>query len=292
MTRIASHAGGSSARGREPGGSGDAAATFVEVGSLATQVCVIGSGPTGQVVARRLCGAGLDVVLLEVGGPATPARTAFQLMASGARAVGDRYPDLSHTAYAAVGGTSSGPSIGLAHGDPGGVGIRLRPLAPIDLAPRPAAGLPGWPLGFAELRAATEEAARLFGIASLDNGADLDVLPGAEDLCSAAFHIADRRAFSDPCFDGVAHLDVVTDAPVHSLEPGPDGRVRRAHVRTLTGRELVVEAEAFVLAAATASTCRLLLSSTGAGPAGQLLRAGGQGAHGPPARHRRLAHTR
>lgn len=243
-------------------------ATSLEVGSLTTQVCVIGSGPTGQTVARRIGGAGLDVVLLEAGGTATPTRTAFQLMASGARTVGDRYPDLSHTAYAALGGTSSGPSIGLANGEPGGVGIRLRALDPVDLEPRPAAGLPGWPLSYADLRAATEAAAQLFGITSLDNGVALEVLPGADGLRSVPFHIADRRAFSHPCFDEVANLDVVLDAPVHSLEAGPDGRVQRAHVRTVDGRELVVKAEAFVLAAGTASTCRLLLSSTGVGPAG------------------------
>ena len=242
-------------------------AASVGARSLVTQVCVVGSGPTGQTAALRLSRQGIDVVLLEAGGPAL-SRTSFQLMASGAPAVGERYPDLSHTAYAALGGTSSGPSIALATADSGDVGIRLRPLDPVDLEPRPAAGLPGWPLPYDELWAATEEAARLFRVASLDNGTDLELLPEAHGLRSAPFHIADRRVFSEPDLEAVPNLDVVLEAPVHALAVGSDGRVRRALVRTVGGDGLVVQAEAFVLAMGTASTCRLLLGSTGAGPAG------------------------
>ncbi|MDQ3385138.1 MAG: GMC family oxidoreductase, partial [Actinomycetota bacterium] len=93
-------------------------------------------------------------------------------------------------------------------------------------------------------------------------------LPDAPGLRSAPFHVADRRMFSEPRLEGVPHLQVVLEAPVHTLEVGADGMVRRAHVRTVDGAELVVAADAFVLAAGTASTCRLLLGSEGAGPGG------------------------
>lgn len=230
-------------------------------GSIGTSICVIGSGPVGQTVATHLARAGHDVLVLEAGGESS-SRSAQRLVATVTPALGDGYPDLRDLSSVALGGTSGRPMVRLDAAARAGTGIRLRGLDPIDVEPRPAAGLPGWPLTYGELRAATEVAAGIFGICSLASGEDIELLE-SDGLRTAAFHLTDRRRFSEPCFDDEPRLDVLLDAPVASLEVGPDHRISCAVVHTEDGREIRVHAEAFVVAAAASSTCRLLLSSTG-----------------------------
>lgn len=95
-------------------------------------VCIIGAGPAGITLARRLAAAGASVALMEAGGLELEA-DAQDLYAGDS--VGQEYLALDTSRLRVFGGTS------------GHWGGMCRPLDALDFRPRPWVPMSGWPIG-------------------------------------------------------------------------------------------------------------------------------------------------
>ncbi|HRO12996.1 MAG TPA: GMC family oxidoreductase [Amaricoccus sp.] len=119
-------------------------------------VCVIGSGPAGITLARRLAGRGLDVALMEGGGLEWSEES--QAVYAG-ESVGLSSPDLDIARVRCLGG-SSGHWNGL-----------CRAFEAADMRPRPQNPLSGWPITRADLDPYQAEVAEI-----------LDLVPASDDV--------------------------------------------------------------------------------------------------------------
>ena len=119
-------------------------------------VCIIGAGPAGITLARRLAARGFDVALLEGGGLQWSEES--QDVAVG-ESVGLAYPDLDVARVRCFGG-SSGHWNGL-----------CRAFEAADMRPRPQNPLSGWPIGHADLDPYQAEVAEI-----------LDLVPDGGDV--------------------------------------------------------------------------------------------------------------
>ena len=119
-------------------------------------VCIIGAGPAGITLARRLAARGFDVALLEGGGLEWSEES--QDVAVG-ESVGLAYPDLDVARVRCFGG-SSGHWNGL-----------CRAFEAADMRPRPQNPLSGWPIGRADLDPYQAEVAEI-----------LDLVPDGDDV--------------------------------------------------------------------------------------------------------------
>ena len=119
-------------------------------------VCIIGAGPAGITLARRLAARGFDVALLEGGGLQWSEES--QDVAVG-ESVGLAYPDLDVARVRCFGG-SSGHWNGL-----------CRAFEAADMRPRPQNPLSGWPIGRADLDPYQAEVAEI-----------LDLVPDGGDV--------------------------------------------------------------------------------------------------------------
>jgi choline dehydrogenase-like flavoprotein len=118
-------------------------------------VCVVGSGPAGITLARRLAGRGLDVALMEAGGLDPDPRS--QALYEGELAGLPYYP-LDAARLRFFGGTS------------GHWAGWCRALRPPDFETRPGVPMSGWPISAADLAPYRDEADRI-----------LDLGPAPED---------------------------------------------------------------------------------------------------------------
>jgi choline dehydrogenase-like flavoprotein len=119
-------------------------------------VCVIGAGPAGITLARRLAARGLDVALMEGGGLDWSEES--QDVAQG-ESVGLAYPDLDTARVRCLGG-SSGHWNGL-----------CRAFEAADMRPRPQNPSSGWPIGKADLDPYQAEVTEI-----------LDLVPDSDDV--------------------------------------------------------------------------------------------------------------
>jgi choline dehydrogenase-like flavoprotein len=227
--------------------------------ALTYDVCVIGSGPAGAVVAAELVGSGLRVCVLE-SGRERPSPGADRLRR--VECTGIRVKPWSRERV--LGGAST-TWAGLS-----------APLDDVDLAPRPWIASPGWPIARAELEALWEAAAQRYQFAPLAHYA-----PGGFAALRTRGELTPRWSLIEekvflaraepqnfarlvrPLYER-EDLDVWLDATVVELVPAVSGRaVGRALARSLGGVERSVEARAFVLACGGIENARLLLVSRG-----------------------------
>lgn len=219
-------------------------------------VCVVGSGPAGIVLARELGAAGVRVALLESGRLRTSAH------GDALRACESDGLFIKDWSRERVFGGASTTWAGLSS-----------PLDAIDLAPRPWARLGGWPITRDELLPLWAEASRTYRFAPLalyDDSSSFAALRPRGDAQPKWERIVEKTflAAGEPQDFGREHraaleaarVDVWLDATVLRLE-GSAAKVAHALVRSASGREERVRARAFVLATGGIENARLLLLS-------------------------------
>ncbi|MEO0423545.1 MAG: GMC family oxidoreductase [Pseudomonadota bacterium] len=225
-----------------------------------TQVCIIGAGVAGQAVAMRLADKGVDVLLLESGGPEFDAE--HQAMAKGDN-VGEEYYDLDTTRLRLFGGTAAI------------WGGRCAELDEIDFTQRDYLPHSGWPITKQDLAPYYEHAFRQMGLER----------PAGDRLWSIVGR--DKPAF-DPtkldaglwCFDengerftdtnrgSLGKVSILLGATVTRIDVGEQGDVRGIVAQSLSGRTVEVQADHFVLAAGALESVRLLFAAVPERPQG------------------------
>lgn len=243
---------------------------------LAAEVCVVGAGPAGLVVARGLAARGIDVLVLESGGIETDPRSRDP---DRGEVVGDLDPSLAATRARGVGGTATSwntPVWGADGPRRRGSGAKYLPLDPVDFEGRGGEPDGGWPFDASELADHYRAAHELCGLgrpayegdAWSDAARPLLALAG-DRLTTRVYQFGSSDRFTSDlplalrtsgevrlCLHATA-VEVVTDGSGREA-----GRVR---IATSTGGELTAEARFFVLAAGAIENARLLLVSPGGG---------------------------
>lgn len=235
-------------------------ATHPQRDDLRGDVVVIGSGATGQSIARRLAHSGVDVLVVEAGPAAEVHRKSQALLQAAMPAVHGQYPDFGGHLLMNLGGSIGKPQMPLSSdGSRPAEGIRLAKLTEADFG--------GWPIERADLDPYYDIVSDWFGI-----NWDTEPTPVFADprLHAAPFHITSRRSFSHPTPEHLAEIRVLLDAPVVRLETDATGRVRAALVETQNGLQHRVEGTTFVLAMNTMPATQLLLHSKAANSSGLL----------------------
>ena len=231
--------------------------------TLSAPICIIGAGLAGITLARELSSRFDDVLLIESGG-LDYSDEAMDLYAAENR--GLPYYDLTACRLRYFGGTGNhwaGYS---------------RSNDPINYEARPDLGIPAWPVTFEELQPYVARAARLLGIsdaffdpamllAPQNWGDAVEKTRDAEDFFLAVNQIADveRIRFADrfgPEIIASDRIHLVTDLSAVELVATEDGaRIAAMNCRTLTGKQVRVTADSFVLACHTIENARLMLAS-------------------------------
>ena len=221
-------------------------------------VCIVGSGPAGLVLARELQDSGLRVLVVESGVETATAR------GNRLRAVTSEGIRIKPFSRERVFGGASTTWAGLSS-----------PLDAIDLTAREWVPLSGWPIAPEELQSGYSRAAELHGFAS-PNQLRLDgPLAGLrskgdwhprwdrieEKLFLAAAPAQNFAALHGSIFAGKS-ADLLLDTSVVRLETErSSGRVQRAVFRRSDGTEGAIHAGTFVLATGGIENARLLLLS-------------------------------
>ena len=122
-------------------------------------VCVVGAGPAGITLARRLAGDGLDVALMEGGGLEPEPRS--QALYEG-ELVGLPYYPLDAARLRYFGGTSNHWA------------GWCRALRPPDFEARPGVPMSGWPISAADLAPYSAETDGILGLGPRAGGAGAD----------------------------------------------------------------------------------------------------------------------
>lgn len=233
--------------------------------NLDCDVCVVGAGAAGIVLALELTGTPLKVFVLEAGGFDYEPET--QSLYEG-ESVGHPYFALESARLRMFGGTT------------GHWQGWCRPLDPIDFEERSWVPDSGWPITRDDLDPFYEGANRYVRVGPYNystafwrraTGAPAFALPS--DLVETSVF-----QYSPPIRFGLAYRERVRQSPnvtvflhsnVTSVRLSSTGsRVERADAATLTGKRFAVRASRFVVAVGGIETPRLLLASNEVAPAG------------------------
>lgn len=244
---------------------------------LGADVCVVGAGPAGLVVARELAGRGLDVLVLESG--ASGPEPSIQSLNEG-EVDGDLDPALSGTRCRSVGGTAAlwnTPVWSLdGHETRRGTGAGAKhvPLDPRDFEARPGGPVDeAWPFGYSALEPWYRRAQQICGLGRLAYGGEdwaeprRPLLPlGGGRLSTGVYQFGRSDPFTRRLPGELresTNVRLCERATVVRLELA--GRGRRAALATVasgTGERFSVEARVIVLAAGAIENARLLLVSS------------------------------
>ena len=216
-------------------------------------VCVIGSGAVGLSVAAYLVRRGVDVVLLEGGGPSVKPATQEDLETEVA---GQAYRDATLGRYKALGGTTNF------------WGGQVYPFDAHILSPRPQVSDATWPVTHDELAPWYDAAFDLLGLGAVARDDDAVLARRASGRAAVPDDLQMLLTRWVPVRN-VARLfrDEVDRSPlltcfVHANVTGiacEGSRARHVVARTAKGKTLTVTADQVVLAAGVVDSVRLLL---------------------------------
>jgi len=238
--------------------------TLTSGAMLDADICVVGAGVAGLVLAAQFVGQGCDVILLESG---THWPEPEILALNDGDVFGDDYAGLRETRHRQVGGTAWMWNT-LIQQD---IGAKYAPLDPLDLEKRPSIEHSGWPLPYEELSRYYERAQTICGLGPFAYDAGPWIGGGrapfrnAGALVSRVYQLGTRDTLLSGALPPVlqaGNLRLCTHATVVRLETnGSDARVLRASVASAGSTRWSVRAKHFVLAAGALENARILLLS-------------------------------
>lgn len=224
-------------------------------------LCIVGGGVAGITLALEMMRHGIDTILLESGGfkPDSATRDLYRGSSAG---LPYAFADGCRSRF--LGGSSNC------------WGGWCRPLQAHDMAERAWVPNSGWPFGIEELTPYYQRAHPVLQLGPLNYDVDhwtrainrpdvrRIVLPSGRVLDSISQFSPPTR-FGQVYRDALAKSAEVTvylHANVVDIETHTGGRtVQQLHVRTLSGRNITVQARQFVLAAGGIENPRLLLAA-------------------------------
>jgi choline dehydrogenase-like flavoprotein len=232
------------------------------VAGLRTEVCVIGAGVAGILMARRLLSLGHNVVLVESGG--TDFEEATAELNKG-ESVGEPYYELEDSRLRFFGGSANI------------WGGRVAELDPIDFEPRDWVPYSGWPLKYDDLQPYYRQAWQALGAEPPDESAlrqklkcpdfdeqQLQIRFWGFDKQSSRFSFGAARDLTEN-----PNCLVVTHATVTEIVTDQSGtKVEEVLVQRIGGPAVPIQARAFVVAAGGIENPRLLLASRRHSPSG------------------------
>jgi choline dehydrogenase-like flavoprotein len=233
---------------------------------LATDVCIIGSGPAGLTLAREFANQNFQVCILESGGREFEAE--IQSLNEG-NVIGDPYPTMSSTRRRQLGGT--------AHAWEGqngyrAYGFRCLPLDEIDFEQRDWLPYSGWPFAKQDLDPFYARAHQVCQIGSYEYNVAAWEEPGAFRLPFKSDRVItsiSQYASRDPFTTEYPHQlertpNITTILSATAIELVTDEAhqtVTRVRISSSPDHQLWLSAKIFIVAAGGMENARLLLAS-------------------------------
>ncbi|WP_269527132.1 FAD-dependent oxidoreductase [Coraliomargarita parva] len=241
---------------------------------IESDVCIVGAGVAGLILAKELSRQGLQITVLESGGRDVSAKT--QALNQGEN-IGYPYYPLDLVRERCVGGSSSRWGIELPNEEKG---VRLRPMDPIDFETRADIPHSGWPFPKSTLDPYYERAHAIFGLGPCDYTAqrwsdpehyktlalDPDTIEttlfqfGPADRFTGTIQSEIRQMDSVQLFLNATVLEILCDESVQ--------KVKALRVAADKDREYRITARYYILASGGIEVPRLLLLSDKQQPEG------------------------
>jgi choline dehydrogenase-like flavoprotein len=237
----------------------DAATTDRSTFARRFDVCVIGAGPAGITLARRLGAAGRAVALMEAGGLEFSEESQDVYRGSN---IGQEYFDLDVARLRYFGGTSN-------HW-----GGWSRAMEPVDFLPRAWVPLSGWPIAEIDLDPYRTEADAILDLPSATEAPELPVRQSGYDFTRFQFRFSPPTRFGEKYLGEIEASERITlvlnanlvDLRLDDTLASVTGAVFRSYDPADPG--FTIEADAYALCTGGIENARLLLNFTSQVPEG------------------------
>ena len=235
---------------------------------ITTEVCVIGAGPAGIILARELAEQDFRVCLLETGGCETDEEIQ-SLAASAEQTIGDFYPNLQSLRQRQFGGTAT--AWGIQYGEDR-TGARYIPLDPIDFEKRDWLPHSGWAISRSDLdsyyeraHAACQSGPYDYNVSTWERENTRPIPFQGDRVTTQMFQFGPSDIFNDEYRQQLAqsrNIQTVIYGTAVELETDELAQtVTQVRVATLAGNQFHISARLVVLATGGIENVRLLLMS-------------------------------